>query len=192
MLSSRWFLFYRAIVITYPLSISANWQSTSSVSDLSSAEQEWLFEPNSLTAKLKSKSQIFSVKVLSEQLFTLSPEQQNLLSCATQTAINREVILLCDNVPMVYAQSWLPKSDASNPLHNIGERPLGDVIFQDPALKRTDIEIASFNFSHSIQQLVTLLNLPNRDLLGRRSVFSLHEYKFLVCEVFLPGAYLYS
>ena len=179
-------------MITYPLSISANWQCASSVSGLSCVKQQWLFEPSSLTAKLKSKSKTFSVKVLSEQLFTLSPKQQALLGCSTQIAINREVILLCDNTPMVYAQSWLPKGDKSNPLHNMGERPLGDVIFKNPALKRTDIEVATFNLSHSIQQLLAQLNLPNTELLGRRSVFSLHEYKFLVCEVFLPGAYLYS
>ncbi|MEM5509308.1 chorismate lyase [Pseudoalteromonas sp. AS71] len=179
-------------MITYPLSISANWQPTSYVSDLSPLEQEWLFEPNSLTAKLKSKSQIFSVRVLSEQLFTLSLEQKLLLNSAAKTAINREVLLLCDNKPMVYAQSWLPKNDSSNPLHNMGERPLGDVIFQDPALNRTDIEIAYFDAKHPVQQLVAKLNLPEKNLLGRRSVFSLKEYKFLVCEVFLPGAYLYS
>ncbi len=69
---------------------------------------------------------------------------------------------------------------------------LGDVIFQDPALKRTDIEIARFDAKHPVQQLVAKLNLPEKNLLGRRSVFSLKEYKFLVCEVFLPGAYLYS
>ena len=179
-------------MITYPLSISANWQSTFYVSDLSPLEQEWLFEPNSLTAKLKSNSKTFSVKVLSEELFTLSPEQSLLLNSTTKTAINREVLLLCDNVPMVYAQSWLPKNDSSNPLHNMGERPLGDVIFQDPALKRAEIEIAHFDATHPVQQLVTKLNLPAKNLLGRRSIFSLKEYKFLVCEVFLPGAYLYS
>ncbi|QQM63569.1 chorismate lyase [Pseudoalteromonas sp. LC2018020214] len=177
---------------TYPLSISANWQSTSYISDLSPLEQEWLFEQNSLTAKLKSNSKTFNVKVLSEQLFTLSPEQNLLLNSTAKTAINREVLLLCDNKPVVYAQSWLPKNDSINPLHNMGERPLGDVIFQDPALKRTDIEIAYFDDTHPIQQLVTKLNLPEKNLLGRRSVFSLKEYKFLVCEVFLPGAYLYS
>jgi chorismate lyase len=181
-------------VITFPLSLSADWQSTAQVSGLSSAEQEWLFEPHSLTAKLKSQSQRFAVKVLSEQKVNLSQPQQALLSNEVNTVLNREVLLLCDDKPVVYAQSWLPISNnnTNNQLHNMGERPLGDVIFQDPALKRTDIEIARFDDNHSLQSLVSELNLPIHILLGRRSVFSLHDYKFLVCEVFLPGAYLYS
>ncbi|MGB2076393.1 MAG: chorismate--pyruvate lyase family protein, partial [Pseudoalteromonas tetraodonis] len=63
---------------------------------------------------------------------------------------------------------------------------------QDPTLTRTSIEIARFDHKHPLQQLVRQLSLPNQTLLGRRSVFSLHDYQFLVCEVFLPGAYLYS
>ena len=181
-------------MITFPLSLSADWQSTSQVCGLSSAEQEWLFEPHSLTAKLKSQSQRFAVKVLSEQKVNLSQPQQALLSNEVNIVLNREVLLLCDDKPVVYAQSWLPISsnNTNNQLHNMGERPLGDVIFQDPALKRADIEIARFDDNHPLQSLVSELNLPNRSLLGRRSVFSLHNYKFLVCEVFLPGAYLYS
>lgn len=52
----------RVIVITFPLSLSADWQSTAQVTGLSNAEKEWLFEPHSLTAKLKSQSQRFAVK----------------------------------------------------------------------------------------------------------------------------------
>ena len=94
-------------MITFPLSLSADWQSTSQVCGLSSAEQEWLFEPHSLTAKLKSQSQRFAVKVLSEQKVNLSQPQQALLSNAVNTVLNREVLLLCDDKPVVYAQSWL-------------------------------------------------------------------------------------
>jgi chorismate--pyruvate lyase len=179
-------------VITFPLSISANWHSATQKNELTKSEHDWLFEPHSLTAKLKSRAAVFSVKVLNEQHFTLSQSEQLLLNCEQATALNREVLLLCDNIPMVYAQSWLPYNESNNVLHNMGERPLGDVIFQDPRLSRANIEIAQFNTQHAIQQLVTQLNLPTKALLGRRSVFSLHDYRFLVCEVFLPGAYLYS
>lgn len=181
-------------MITFPLSLSANWQCTSNVSGLSNTEQEWLFEPRSLTAKLKSRAQHFSVKVLSQKQVNLSQAQQVLLNHEVSTVLNREVLLLCDDKPIVYAQSWLPitNNNTDNQLHNMGERPLGDVIFQDPALTRTDIEIARFDHQHPLQLLVNELNLPVQTLLGRRSVFSLHRYQFLVCEVFLPGAYLYS
>lgn len=181
-------------MITFPLSLSAHWQSICEVRGLSNTEQEWLFEPHSLTAKLKSQSQRFAVKVLSEQKIILSQPQQALLSNEANSVLNREVLLLCDDKPIVYAQSWLPISsnNINNQLHNMGERPLGDVIFQDSALTRAGIEIARFDKNHPLQSLVRELNLPIHSLLGRRSVFSLHDYQFLVCEVFLPGAYLYS
>ena len=104
---------------TFPLSLSANWLSDIQTDDLTPTEQEWLFEPHSLTAKLKSKATSFSVKVLSEQAFNLSHEQQQLLGCKTSSALNREVLLLCDNNPMVYAQSWLPNNQTHNSLHNL-------------------------------------------------------------------------
>ncbi|KPZ56633.1 MULTISPECIES: chorismate lyase [Pseudoalteromonas] len=177
-------------MITFPLSISANWQCASLVNNLSELEQEWLFEPHSLTAKLKSNAQSFSVKVLNEQTFTLSDAQQQLLGSNTNKALKREVLLLCDNAPMVYAQSWLPSTQTT--LHNMGARPLGDVIFQHPELTRSNIEVGRFDSEHALQSLVKELNLTMRPLLGRRSVFSINDYHFLVCEVFLPGAYLYS
>ncbi|WP_338364391.1 chorismate lyase [uncultured Pseudoalteromonas sp.] len=178
-------------MITFPLSISANWQCASLVNNLSALEQEWLFEPHSLTAKLKSNAQSFSVKVLNEQTFTLSDAQQQLLGSSTDKALNREVLLMCDNSPMVYAQSWLPITQTQAALRNMGDRPLGDVIFQHPELTRGDIEVGHFDEGHVLQSFVKELDLTSHSLLGRRSVFSINDYRFLVCEVFLPGAYLY-
>lgn len=181
-------------MITFPLSLSANWQNVSSMSDLSIAEHAWLCEPHSLTAKLKSRSKCFSVKVLNEQECVLNYEQQALLKGISSSVLNREVLLLCDGAPMVYAQSWLPVNvtSANRQLLNMGEKPLGDIIFQDPALTRANIEVARFDQFHPLQQLVKQLDLPVQPVLGRRSVFTLHNYQFLVSEVFLPGAYLYS
>ena len=176
-------------MVTFPISLSANWQCNSTINGLSCAEREWLCESGSLTAKLKSCATSFSVKVLQEQAFDLTLEQKTMLGCDVQSALNREVILYCDNTPMVYAQSWLPNTQFKNALHNMGERPLGDVIFQHSELVRNNIEIASFELHHPIQQLTNKLKLPLKPLLGRRSVFSLNNYNFLVCEVFLPGAY---
>lgn len=176
---------------TFPISLSANWQCNSATNDLSHVEREWLCEPGSLTAKLKSRAHSFSVKVLQEQAFELTSEQKALLECDTQSALNREVILYCDEMPMVYAQSWLPDTQFKNTLHNMGERPLGDVIFQHSELVRNNIEIACFDLHHPIQHLTKDLKLILKPLLGRRSVFSLNNYNFLVCEVFLPGAYIY-
>ncbi|MGO2010944.1 MAG: chorismate--pyruvate lyase family protein [Pseudoalteromonas sp.] len=176
----------------FPLSLKANWQLGHSVADLSKVQRDWLLEPGSLTAKLKSNAATFAVEVLSEQRFALSEHQQRLLNCSCSHAMNREVLLLCDDVAMVYAQSWLPISSAMEQqrLLGLGDKPLGDIIFQHPELSRIDIEIAYFD-SQQFQQFQSSLEQNTTPLWGRRSIFSLKQSQFLVAEVFLPGAYIY-
>ncbi len=180
-------------MITFPVSLAADWQLASAFPNLTQQQQSWLLESSSLTAKLKSHCSDFSVKVLNEAPFDLNSMQQALLNTSLTLALNREVLLLCDGKPMVYAQSWLPASDTlkKQQLLNMGTRPLGDVIFQDPSLCRTEIEVAEFSQQHAIHALTAELGLPLQPLWGRRSVFNLSRAHFLVAEVFLPGAYIY-
>ena len=179
-------------MITFPVSLAANWQPASAFPDLTQQQQGWLLEAGSLTAKLKSHCQAFSVEVLNEAPFDLTAEQQALLNTSLSQALNREVLLLCDGKPMVYAQSWLPADDTlKKQLLSMGTRPLGDVIFQDPSLSRTEIEVAEFSQQHAIQALTSEIGFSSQPLWGRRSVFSLSNAHFLVAEVFLPGAYIY-
>ena len=180
-------------MITFPVSVAANWQLGKSINSLSHNEQGWLLEPNSLTEKLKQHCTEFSVQVLSEKSFLLNSSQQQLLACSEPRAINREVLLLCDAKPMVYAQSWLPITDdmQQQRLLAMGDRPLGDLIFQHSDLKRTEIEVAKFDCQHPVQQLVSQCSAPTKPLWGRRSIFSLAQSRFLVAEIFLPEAYLY-
>ncbi|MCQ8878212.1 chorismate lyase [Pseudoalteromonas shioyasakiensis] len=181
-------------MITFPLSLTASWQRGNTVTTLSQQEQNWLLEPNSLTAKLKRHGRDFSVQVLSEKRFNLSPQQQQLLDCHLSEGINREVLLWCNGEPMVYAQSWLPVTQnmQQQKLLELGDKPLGDVIFQHPELKRTEIEIARFDCHHAVQQLIEQPAQSIKPLWARRSVFSLAHSRFLVCEVFLPKAFIYQ
>lgn len=180
-------------MITFPVSLAAHWQPASAYPHLTQQQQGWLLEAGSLTAKLKRHCQHFSVKVLNEAPFDLTKEQQALLNTPLSQALNREVLLLCDDKPMVYAQSWLPADDTlkKQQLLSMGTRPLGDVIFQDPSLSRTEIEVAQFSEQHTIQTLLAVLGKESKPLWGRRSVFSLSNAHFLVAEVFLPEAYIY-
>lgn len=193
MVSFTRLLLNRVIVITFPVSVAANWQLGTSINSLSGNEQDWLLEPNSLTAKLKQHCSEFSVQVLNEKTFSLTPAQQQLLACSQPLGINREVLLLCDAKPMVYAQSWLPVTEdmQQQQLLALGDKPLGDVIFQHPELKRTEIEVAQFDCQHPVQQLVSQYSEVIKPLWGRRSVFSLAQSRFLVAEIFLPEAYIY-
>ncbi|WP_105199557.1 MULTISPECIES: chorismate--pyruvate lyase family protein [unclassified Pseudoalteromonas] len=178
---------------TYPLSLQAQWQDVERVS-LSAQLLDWLVEPNSLTRRLKSFSEQFAVEVLSERLVDAAAYQGDIFTCDTQQVRVREVILFCDNRPMVYAQSWIPcyeHAEQGVDLTHLGATPLGEVIFQDPQLSRQQLQVADFSANADLLALTQSFNLPNQPLWGRRSRFNLTGQQIMVCEVFLPGAYAY-
>lgn len=114
---------------------------------------------------------------------TLLPDFLLPLLPGTTKALQREVILWCDNKPCIYAQSWLPQRSVEvlQPLATLGEQPLGEYLFQHPDLSRSAIEAVRLGFSS------TALPQIKADLYwGRRSVFRLHNVSLLVAEVFLP------
>lgn len=177
-------------MFSYPLKLDNTWFD-SVLNELTPAQTNWLFEVGSLTAKLKSQSQHFEVKVLSEVTQLLSSEQAEILGVSVQQALFREVILYCDGIAQVYAQSWIPlayQNQHSQSLTSLGSKPLGEMIFKDPNLTRNTIEIAKFTQQHGIAALCQYLELKLESCWGRRSVFSLQQQKLLVCEIFLPGS----
>ncbi|MBS3798301.1 MULTISPECIES: chorismate--pyruvate lyase family protein [unclassified Pseudoalteromonas] len=178
---------------TYPLSLQAQWQNVECVA-LSAQLLDWLVEPNSLTQRLKSLSQQFAVEVLSERLVAADTYQSDIFSSTSAQLRVREVILFCDNRPMVYAQSWIPchaHPEQGVDLTHLGDTPLGEVIFQDPMLSRQQLQVADFSANSDLQALTQSFNLPTQPLWGRRSRFNLTGQEIMVCEVFLPGAYPY-
>lgn len=161
------------------ITLDTHWQDANSIA-LPPDLAPWLLEPASLTARLKRHCQHFRVQLLQQQDARLPPFLAALLP-DTRVAQVREVILWCNDKPCVYAQSWLPEAtvDALKPLADLGERPLGDFIFQHQDLTRGKIEAASVQLA--------LPELPNKSCLARRSVFCLQRKPLLVAEVFLPA-----
>lgn len=162
------------------ISLDARWHDASTL-QLPSELAPWLLESASLTARLKRHCRQFRLQLLQQQHSPLPLFLQHLLP-ATDYAQVREVILWCDEQPCVYAQSWLPMStlNALRPLADLGERPLGDFIFQHQELQRGRIEATSLP--------VQLAQIKTADsCLARRSVFQLQQQPLLVAEVFLPA-----
>ena len=168
-----------AFVNTPYISLDALWRDAN-VQTLPPQLAPWISEPASLTARLKRHCRQFRVQLLNEQQSELPVFLQHLLP-DTAAAQLREVILWCNDMPCVYAQSWLPKQTvkALRPLADLGERPLGDYIFQHQSLHRGTIEAAQLD-----------VMLPQLDIAAhcyvRRSVFQLQGQPLLVAEAFLP------
>lgn len=169
-----------AFVNTPFISLDADWQAAGSQL-LPPQLAPWILEPASLTARLKRHCRQFRVQVLNEQRSELPAFLQHLLPGASAAQL-REVILWCNGQPCVYAQSWLPERtiDTLRPLADLGERPLGDYIFQQPGLRRGTIEATQLDIA-----------LPQLSIAApchaRRSVFTLSGLPLLVAEAFLPA-----
>ncbi|HAW92222.1 MULTISPECIES: chorismate--pyruvate lyase family protein [unclassified Arsukibacterium] len=164
------------------ISLATDWQLASTVV-LPAVLKEWLLEPASLTARLKSRACDFKLQVLQQQEQTL-PDFIKPLLPGNNLAQCREVLMSCNRLPCIYAQSWLPLPTlaALQPLAQLGEKPLGEVIFQQPHVRRSEIEVARVKLTHPLTAAVA-----SGEYWARRSVFTLAGQPLLVAEVFLDG-----
>jgi chorismate--pyruvate lyase len=179
----------------FPVNLSCHWQDPEQF-NLSNTLQNWLLDPSSLTARLKSHCQNFQVEVLGQ---TIEPCHQNEAMADIKSGddvLVREVLLYCDNVAQVFARSLLPLSSLTGEeqqLAHLGTQPLGQVLFNNPLLKREAIQIGCLNHNSSVTKLAQSLNLYSDDQLwGRRSLFRLNNKPLIVAEVFLPNAFAYQ
>ncbi|WP_171044982.1 chorismate--pyruvate lyase family protein [Pseudoalteromonas rubra] len=168
-----------------PNLLQSSWEPLARHKDIPDALRSLLCETGSLTALLRSHCSILHVEVLSEQVRQLDGEVQAILNC--DSALCREVVLYCDDIPMVYGQSWIPDSANALGLDNIGTTPLGERLFDQQAWQRGDIEVATLEQKLLPSFFPTKERLYSDPCFARRSVFTRQTCKVLVCEIFLNG-----
>ena len=179
----------------FPVNLDADW-SHLSAKDFSPVLADWLFDAGSLTARLTARCQEFKVILLGQQHHMVSAyEACEHIPEGTQV-IAREVLLYCDNHPQVFARSLMPLTSLTGEeaaLSELGDKPLGQAIFNSPHLTRGDFAVAQFDNDSGVASLAKTLALPLADKLwGRRSIFFLHDKPLAVAEVFLPNAFAYE
>lgn len=150
---------------------------------------EWLLEEDSLTEKLKACSEgDFAVRVLSQRFgFPRKDERHRLGLSFRQAALIREVLLICQGKPWVYARTIVPVDSLQGRLRflrTLGNVSLGAKLFKHPQLARSHFEIAKFLPDQVDSGLEALME--GKPAYGRRSLFTLFDKKILVAEVFLP------
>jgi len=114
----------------------------------------------------------------------------------------REVLLRCDNTPVVFAHTVVPMSAtaADWPLFSaLGERSLGTTLFGDPRVRRGVLEFARLRQEHPLaRRAAAALGLEDEDqlrearpqeriLYARRCLYRRRQGTLLVTEVFLPS-----
>lgn len=151
----------------------------------------WLRDHGSLTKRIQERCANFAVRNVHSGLASIASDESTLLGLASHTrAYTRDVLLLADNKPVVFAHSALAPqhlSGAWSALRTLGNKPLGALLFAHPQVERRPLRYKSLRDTHPLHQSASeLLNsLPPR-LWARRSLFYLRGSPLLVTEVFLP------
>jgi len=108
-------------------------------------------------------------------------------------AIVREVELLCNGHPWVFARSLIPATSlqgGARRLAHLGDRPLGAILFADPLVTRGATQVARLQPKHSLfTSAVANVEQSVNELWGRRTVYHYAAYPILVNEIFLPEIY---
>lgn len=158
----------------------------------------WLHDPGSLTARVRARCSQFEVRVLFQGPGKVHPDEAALLGLrAGARAWLREVLLIADGRPVVFARSLLPRDNlrgAWQLFHGIGARPLGGALFADPAITRgmlanlrLDVRDARYHRARAaLAAEADAMPLP-RSLWARRSLFLLRKRALMVSEAFLPA-----
>ena len=147
------------------------WQSLDQARHVPDAVMHWLDDDQSLTAKLKRKFDDFAVNVLLQTQLEPHQNETALLNFKGDSII-REVELLGNDQVMVFARSVIPITNDTKDLLLIGSKPLGEVLFNDPAITRGPLQITHIGSTW-----------------GRRSTFTIGTTKLLVNEFFLRCLY---
>lgn len=157
---------------------------------LSGVYRKWLIDNGSLTARLKARYKDFAVQpVLLKNAKAFTDESALLGLKANQHALIREVLLMGNNQPVVFAHSVLPRVSLRGAWHRfgkLGNKPLGAALFANPKVKRTPLEYKKLSACNPISMRVSeYLKTSPKALWARRSIFTLNCAKILVTEVFL-------
>lgn len=132
------------------------------------------------------------MRVLSQAWGTPCTDEAQLLGMPQgQRAIIRQVQLLCDGQPWIYARTVIPVTSLRGRLQrlvHLGTRPLGGMLFADPGMRRGTVQLARIRAGQALHAVATVRLQPSpAEIWGRRSVFRIADKPLLVSEIFLPG-----
>jgi len=172
----------------------AHWKSSATLAGAPARLHPWLADPHSLTARIMARCQRFRVQVIREIHAHPHLDEHSLIDVPLgRHAWIRDVLLIADDQPVVFAHSVLRLQDLTGAWHMaraIGSRPLGAALFADPGIQRGDLHAARIPSAHPLHRQASQasgLALPL--LWGRRSRFTRLGRPLLVTEVFLPGIF---
>ena len=136
--------------------------------------KSWLVEKGPITKRIKSEES-FQLNLLKDEISYVEDVEKEFLDVISNNIKVREVILMGNNIPRVYAKSLIPIrtiDEGFSKLGKLGTKPLGDILFEKEIFKKTDMVYAQFQNKDSI-------------FWGRKTKYLVKNMPLSVMEVFL-------
>ena len=143
--------------------------------ELTNAEiKSWLLEQGPITKRIKSIAE-FRLELIQDELSDATDDEILFLKIDSEEIRIREVILFGNENPMVFARTIIPNTTIEKGLRElgkIGNKPLGDILFEKDIFSKEDIVFATFKDEESL-------------FWGRKIKYTVKDQPFSVMEVFL-------
>ena len=143
--------------------------------ELTNAEiKSWLLEQGPITKKIKSIAE-FRLELIQDEFSDATDDEILFLKIDSEEIRIREVILFGNENPMVFARTIIPNTTIEKGLQElgkIGNKPLGDILFEKDIFSKEDIVFATFKDEESL-------------FWGRKIKYTVKDQPFSVMEVFL-------
>ena len=136
--------------------------------------KSWLLEQGPITKRIKSIAE-FRLELIQDELSDATDDEILFLKIDSEEIRIREVILYGNENPMVFARTIIPDTTIEKGLKElgkIGNKPLGDILFEKDIFSKEDIVFATFKDEESL-------------FWGRKIKYTVKDQPFSVMEVFL-------
>jgi chorismate--pyruvate lyase len=172
---------------------NAHWHAHVNAVNPSSQMRDWLTDRDSLTRKLIDHCHHFRVQRLRQQRARCLMDECTAIELPRRVNVHeREVLLRCDDVPVVFAHTIVPLAATASDwpfFSSLGERSLGTTLFGDPQVSRGALQFARLHGGHPLAQRACAavgLSVSDKSLFARRCLFKRKNGLLLVTEIFLP------
>ena len=137
--------------------------------------KSWLLEKGPITERIKSNGD-FELELVKDKVDFVSDDEKSFLGSMGGKIKVREVLLHENNKPKVWARSCIPLKTIKDGLSSLGElgnKPLGDILFEKDIFKKKKVLYSSFR-GESLKHYW-----------GRKTKYLVNKLPFSVMEVFL-------
>jgi chorismate--pyruvate lyase len=172
----------------------ARWVSNVKSISPSRNTRDWLTDRVSLTAKLIAHSRRFRVRRLHQKTAICLADEHGAVGLPNSVRVHeRDVLLQCDDVSVVYAHTIVPLQATASDwpfFSSLGERSLGTTLFGDPKVMRGQLQFARLRPHHPLLRRASKalgIDMFTSPLYARRCLFRRKKGLLLVTEVFLPA-----